>query len=122
MAEAVFAVVAIALVGSLAVPAAMLVLASLGYFEPIHLVVFGRHWYFARKARLVATFSGAGTGGLSLQPTVMSASIPAIIIIGQLQFGVSLNRPLATELASEMTCAYSALIFSSKGHERADNA
>ena len=49
MFDAILAVLMIAVVGSLTVPLIMLLLAQLGYFEPIEFEAFGKRWHFAPR-------------------------------------------------------------------------
>jgi hypothetical protein len=53
MVEAIVQIVAIALVGSLCVPALMLVLAKFGIFPPIAIDAFGSQWRFAPRVTYV---------------------------------------------------------------------
>jgi hypothetical protein len=100
MLEAILSVVAIAFIGALTVPLMMLTLARLGYFEPIHVFVFGRHWNFAPKVRRVDAFSRAATGIMS--PAIVSVSLPAVIVVGHLQLVAPMDRPQPCLVTAEI--------------------
>ena len=55
MLEALLAIIAIGVIGSLTVPLTMLALARFGYFEPIEFSLFGRHWQFAPRIGVATT-------------------------------------------------------------------
>lgn len=78
--EAIISVAVIALCGSLTVPLAMLVLARLGYFEPIEFKLFGKVWRFAPKIRVVSSFSNATTGFFS-RGAAVSGPMPAMLVL-----------------------------------------
>ena len=52
MMGAIASVLAVAILGSLSVPAIMIMLARVGYFEPISIRVFGRAWDFAPRVKV----------------------------------------------------------------------
>jgi hypothetical protein len=82
MLEAILSVVAIAFVGALTVPLMMLALARLGYFEPIHIFVFGRYWHFARKAKQSSSYSGGTMSIFPNRQTAFAAAVTVVLTIG----------------------------------------
>jgi hypothetical protein len=82
MPEAVFSIIAISLVGALAVPLAMLTLARVGLFEPIEFRVFGKRYTFARKNKEVSSLSGGTFSIFPNRQTAFAGAVSVVLTIG----------------------------------------
>ena len=106
MAEAILTVVLVAVVGSLSVPTAMLLLARLGYFEPIRFEMFGRRWSFAPQPTVVTAYSNATFATFPPRQTVFAGAAAAVLTvraenISPVQHSVN-TRSSATGLALDV--------------------
>lgn len=75
MSNAILGIVITAAGGSLCMPIIMLVLARLGYFEPITFVAFGRTWNFSPKAASPSRVGNALIFTFPLQRQTVFASV-----------------------------------------------
>jgi hypothetical protein len=107
MAELVFTIVALALLGSLGVPLVIFILARFGYFEPIRFELFGRAWSFAPKVRISTAFSNAAFLVFPARQAMFASAVTTILTINVPNLSVSLQdsvsaRSAATGLARDV--------------------
>jgi hypothetical protein len=94
--EAIFTIFLVAVLGSLTVPATMLVLARIGYFEPIRFDLFGRTWSFAPKMGIAASYSNAATAVLSARQAAFASVVTVALTVGTPNFDMNQSDSVST--------------------------
>lgn len=94
MTTALLIIFAVALLGSIFIPLAIIMLASFGYFEPIQFELFGRLWAFGQDRQLPVTASR--TSLVRYTDLVPAFSLSVIIVVSNIPNSNTVIQTLMT--------------------------